>query len=233
MQIRVGLENGIEGRTLAWALDYPGCFTYGKDEADAILHLPKALIAYANRIAQHTQSPWLDLKNFDVRVVQTWQVYFINENYEPAGQGYEVNAWFQDDWKPLQQVEIDHALQLLRWNREDLLNIVSGLSEPLLDQQFPGERWSVRGILKHIGGSEWWYLNRLGLAGIAKSELPEDAFTRLSVSRAQLESALPGLVNQEQVRGTEGELWSPRKLLRRALWHEMDHIEHILKLILK
>jgi hypothetical protein len=31
--------------------------------------------------------------------------------------------------------------------------------------------------------------------------------------------------------GQDGELWSPRKLLRRALWHEMDHIKHIQKLI--
>jgi hypothetical protein len=233
MLIRVGLENGIEGRTLAWALDYPGCFAYGKDEADAILRLPKALITYANRIAQHAQSPWLDLKDFDVRVVQTWQVYFIDRNYEPAEQGYEVNAWFQHDWKPLQQAEIDHALQLLRWNREDLLNIVSGLSEALLDQQFPGERWPIRRILKHIAGSEWWYMDRLELVGISENELPEDAFARLSVSRSQLERVLPGLANQDRVLGKEGELWSPRKLLRRTLWHEMEAIEHILKLILK
>jgi hypothetical protein len=29
---------------------------------------------------------------------------------------------------------------------------------------------------------------------------------------------------------SKGELWSPRKLLRRAIWHERDHTEHILKI---
>jgi hypothetical protein len=29
----------------------------------------------------------------------------------------------------------------------------------------------------------------------------------------------------------DGEFWSPRKALRRALWHERDHIDHINKLI--
>ena len=31
----------------------------------------------------------------------------------------------------------------------------------------------------------------------------------------------------------DGEIWSPRKLLRRALWHELDHIGHIYKLLVK
>jgi len=48
--------------------------------------------------------------------------------------------------------------------------------------------------------------------------------------RARLLEVLPSLVGVEQVVGRRGELWSPRKLLRRALWHERDHAEHIRKL---
>ena len=44
MQIRIGIENNNEGRTLAWAFDYPGCFAYGMDEAEALIMLPKALL---------------------------------------------------------------------------------------------------------------------------------------------------------------------------------------------
>lgn len=29
--------------------------------------------------------------------------------------------------------------------------------------------------------------------------------------------------------GVEGEFWSPRKLLRRAVWHARDHTAHIRK----
>ena len=35
----------------------------------------------------------------------------------------------------------------------------------------------------------------------------------------------------KQVIGVDGEFWSPRKVLRRALWHERDHMEHIKKLL--
>ena len=53
---------------------------------------------------------------------------------------------------------------------------------------------------------------------------------RLAWVRGRLTAVLPGLEGREMVVGKEGELWSPRKLLRRALWHEINHRQHILKL---
>jgi len=53
----------------------------------------------------------------------------------------------------------------------------------------------------------------------------------LAAVRTQLEKVLPDLEGVDLVRGVQGEIWSPRKLLRRAIWHELDHIEHIRKLL--
>jgi len=49
--------------------------------------------------------------------------------------------------------------------------------------------------------------------------------------RANLLEILPGLAGSSRVVGVSGEFWSPRKLLRRAVWHEYDHIAHIRKLL--
>ncbi len=99
MLIQIGLENNIEGRSLAWALDFPGCFAYGADGAEALLKMPRAVLQYANWIASHTPDSWLaDLGDFDVRLVDTWECYSINEKYEvvPQGEGIdEINAWFR------------------------------------------------------------------------------------------------------------------------------------------
>ena len=46
-----------------------------------------------------------------------------------------------------------------------------------------------------------------------------------------LREALPRLAGANQVLGVDGEFWSPRKLLRCALWHELNHIAHIIKLL--
>jgi hypothetical protein len=119
---------------------------------------------------------------------------------------------------------------ILEWSRADLLDLTRGLSAGLLERTCPGERWSIAGILKHIGGAEWWYLDRLGLA-FPRADVPADPFERLEKVRAWLNHALPSLAGSAQVLGLDGELWSPRKLLRRAAWHELDHIAHIRKLL--
>ncbi len=46
MRIRIGLGKNLEGRDLAWALDYPGCFAYGTDEAETLIRLPSELLKY-------------------------------------------------------------------------------------------------------------------------------------------------------------------------------------------
>jgi hypothetical protein len=39
------------------------------------------------------------------------------------------------------------------------------------------------------------------------------------------------LVGDEQVLQNCDELWSGRKIVRRTLWHERDHTQHILQLL--
>ena len=43
--------------------------------------------------------------------------------------------------------------------------------------------------------------------------------------------SLPGLEASDKVISVDEEFWSPRKVLRRALWHERDHTAHINKLL--
>ncbi len=235
MLIRIGLENNIEGRSLAWALDLPGCFAYGADGPEALLNVPWAVLQYADWVASHTDASWLaGLGDFEVRLVDTWDCYSINEEYEEVQPGRdvnEINAWFRQDWKPLTEVEVQRGLRLLEWSRAGLLASAAGLAQEQLDADRAGERWSINGILNHVGGAEWWYLDRLELAGIPRQQVSQVPMERLEMVRARLREVLPTLVGAELVRGESGEFWSPRKLLRRALWHELDHTDHILKLI--
>ena len=230
MIIRVGLENETEGRSLAWALDFPGSFAYGPDESTALLGIPQAMLRYESWVAAHTADSWIQLGDFDIRLVDTWQVYNIDANYREIADGYEVNAWFKDDWRPLSDEEISRGLKILSWCRMDLLAVVHNLSNQDLDAEYPHERWSIRGILNHVANAEWWYLDRLELTHESRQNLPDDVFTRLEFVRKETNQVLPGLVGSDQVIGKQGEFWSPRKLIRRVIWHELDHVDHIGKL---
>ncbi|HWR66872.1 MAG TPA: DinB family protein [Bellilinea sp.] len=233
MQLNVGLENGADGRPLAWALDFPGCFVYGSDGSEAVINMAPTFVAFKSWVASHTRASWLtDIHDVDVRLTEVWEVYNIDADYNVTSDGdYEVNAWFRHDWKPLTRLDVRRGQQILKFARAELVEVVQTLPAEILDRTYAQERWSIRGVLGHIAKAEWWYMDRLEQAGSPRSSLPQDTFEQLAAVRTQLEKILPYLEGVELVRGVQGEIWSPRKLLRRAIWHELDHLEHVKKLL--
>jgi len=233
MQILVGLENGMDGRPLAWALEHPGCYAFGEDSSSAVVNMATAFLQYKAWIAHHARESWLvNVQDVDIKLAEVWDVYNIDSDYNTiVNAGYEVNAWFRYDWKPLTRLEVRRALQILSFSRKDLLELIKPVPAEELDRKYPNERWSIRGVLGHIANAEHWYMQRLDLAGVERRELPEDIFERMRVVRERLEQVLPAQEGIDLVHGKDGEFWSPRKLLRRAAWHERDHIEHIQKLL--
>ena len=233
MIFRIGIENNNDDRTIAWALDHPGCFAYGGDSEEAQTNFLQSAREYREWIAQH-EEPWLD-EGAELLVEETFDVYFITPLFERAERSretYMVESFFVHDWKPLVPHEIEHALKLLAWSRLDLTNLVQELTEEQLTRRYPDERWDINGILKHIGGAEWWYQERIGYPFPENEEdVPADPFERLQLVREHFNTLLPRLDGVDKVVGLQGEIWSPRKVLRRALWHERDHTEHIRKLL--
>lgn len=233
MPIKVAIENNIEGRSLAWVLDTPGCFAYGSEEAEALIRVPQALIAFKYWLDGCTEDSWLkDLKDFDIRLIETFRAYKVNDSLQPDEAGeLEINAWFHHDWLPLSALEFEHGLSVVRWAHEELRELTAALKDEQLERTFAGERWSIRGILGHVGTAEWWYLSRLGLVKCERKALPDDAFERMQYTLDNLTAVRSEMVDREFVRGITGELWSPRKVIRRFCWHALDHCQHIHGLI--
>jgi hypothetical protein len=234
MHIRVGIENNNDDRSIAWALEHPGCYAYGRDAEEARVNMAQAVQDYAAWVRQHGMS-WMDAPSLEVEVEETFDAYFVPRDTAPA-QGtkdsYMVESFFHQDVQPLTGTDVERALKLLAWSRQDLLDAIRGLSRAKLEQTYPGERWSINGILKHIAGSEWWYQDRIGAPFPQREEdLPADPMEGLELVRAHYLSLLPKLEAVHHTLQLEGERWSPRKVLRRAAWHERDHTEHIRKLL--
>lgn len=231
MLVRIGLENGPDGgRVYAWMLDYPGCVAYGKDQPSALLECPRAVLEYTSWAARHAGSEVFESGHMDFRLVETYQVYSIDEQFNEVQDGLEINAFFRDDWRPLSEAETALAANLVTWAREDLLATVAELPAEILDAPHEGQRWTMRGIVAHMATAQWWYLDRMG-AGGARSALPKDPFQRLDTVFARLMDTLPGLAGSRQVVGLDGEFWSPRKFVRRSVWHLLDHIRHVHQLL--
>ena len=232
MRFRVGIENNNEGiRSIAWMLDYPGCFAYGGDEQEALANAFPAIRGYARWIGKH-ETAWIPVDaDIEPLVEQVWTDYTVNEEFDRVEKdGYDVEPFFEHDWKPLTATDIERGLKLLAWSRADLLAVLEKLTAEQWTVKKEGERWNIAGIVNHVGGAEWWYLDQLGRA-FPRAEVPKEPLERIKKVRDLMNEVLPTLKDVKQVLGADGELWSPRKVLRRALWHERDHTEHIQKLL--
>jgi hypothetical protein len=50
----------------------------------------------------------------NMHVAERYETFHLGEDYKPAppGEGYEINAWFIDDWRPLSEDEIEKDLMI-------------------------------------------------------------------------------------------------------------------------
>jgi predicted RNase H-like HicB family nuclease len=222
MKYRVAVEEVEPGHWVAWALDLPGCFSSASTEDEAVERAPERIAEYFTWLASHDATlPPLE-GPFEVEVMETFRAFASNE--DPR---YSVNAFFKDDRRVVGYWDVEVALRLLVWTREDLLRAVEPLTRERLDEPVAGEvRGSIGGILEHVARAENWYFGHLDL-GLDRAQLPGDPFEMLRVVRANTRGNLVRFVGEERITNRREELWSARKVVRRTLWHERDHTQHI------
>ncbi len=213
MHYQLNLEE-LDEQWIAHVAELPGCFTSARTFSAALAQAPQAIADY--QAWQHAHGETSALPEAKPELGEMHRAWKTHE-------GHEVNAFFVADRAPLTRDDINRAVQLLDWSRADFLAALEGVTaseatRPVEDQ------WAIRDILNHVGRAERWYLDRLDLADVAS---PSEVMEQLRVVRARLQRALPPLVGVDRVVVKELEIWSPRKVVRRALWHERNHTAHI------
>jgi predicted RNase H-like HicB family nuclease len=205
-------------------LDFPGCYSSATTEAEALAQAPARMAAYLERLARHDSTLPTPTDVEEAAVVERFEAFPC-----AADPDYLVNAFFEDDRRALGYADIALALRLLDWNREELLALVGQLSATALSQPLAGDGLeSIAGILRHIAGAENWCFEQLDLG---LSRLPGLPIGRLEAVRGNTKVQLPQLIGVERVTVNCDEQWSARKVLRRTLWHEQDHTQHIAQLL--
>lgn len=202
-ELVVGIEEMEPGHWVAWILAVPGCYARGTSEAEALLGVPEAWLAETDCEAPDP-----------VQVVERWRG--VPSATDPD---FIINATFADDRRPLRRAataeEIAAGIERLGESHRLFLELVAGrdLSE------------EVGRLIRHIATAEQWYLRNIGL--VVESEPPEDPMERFAWTRAFSLRVLPSLAGREIVTDCGGEGWTPRKVLRRMIWHERDHTGQI------
>jgi predicted RNase H-like HicB family nuclease/uncharacterized damage-inducible protein DinB len=222
----LAIEDIEVGHWIAWVLDLPACFSSGRTNDEAIRRAPQRISAYYAWVREHDGSLPVESGPFDIEVVETFHSRPCREDPD-----YLVNAFFEDDRRPLSYWEVNSTLRLLGWTRQDLVDALHPATKEQLEASISGEvRGSILGIVDHVASAENWYFQQLDV-GTEGVDLPVDPAERLETVRANTLSQLPRLIGREEVTENCDEFWSPRKVIRRVLWHERDHTSHIEKLL--
>ncbi|HEV8516591.1 MAG TPA: GNAT family N-acetyltransferase [Candidatus Limnocylindrales bacterium] len=235
--VRVWLEPGYDGgRVGAWLLDLPGCFTWGRTRPAAIGRAPSAVARFVAWLGDHGAS--IELPELDETVVVEEVPATID------GDGYERNALFEADHRAVSQEELETAIQRLEYARSDLLAIHGRLRRLDQGQAIPDERETradepdqgrperpATEVLRHVAEAEAWLASRLD-PGPRYEGPPRkgDPFAFLDATRSWAVARIREQHGRDPAPAWvdgKGEGWTLAKVVRRLLYHGIDHLEEL------
>ncbi|MEJ7752521.1 MAG: hypothetical protein WKF46_06205 [Candidatus Limnocylindrales bacterium] len=231
--IRVWLEPGYDyGRYGAWMLDWPGCFVWGDSREDVLSRVPGAVRRHAE---------WLASFGEPAAVPTSGSVEVVEEAAARVIDGYERNAIFAADHRPLGSGELEAMLRQLGFARSDLGRLrqrpvpapgaptasKGGRRDEAATALGAAAQREMDEVLRHIAGAEIWLASRLDRS-VRYGGAPRDGdlSAYLEETRAWLIEQLRGFLARdpamEAIDG-KGEEWTLAKVLRRSLYHSLDH----------
>jgi predicted N-acetyltransferase YhbS len=226
--VRVWLERDYDGgRWGAWLLDLPGAFSSAASRALALSQAPSNVGWHRDWLARHGEQ-W--------ELPGVASVEEVEEAAATVVDGYERNATFVADNRPVTAAELDAAIRHLGHARLDLGVVIAAVriheaqSGPLPTASEAGER-TAEEVLRHVAGAEAWLGSRLDPAarfdGPAQDGDP-DAY--LEATRAwaidnlrRLQASDPAAARTDG----KGESWTLAKVVRRYVYHSIDHLREL------
>jgi len=210
--ISVGLEEGADGAFLVHSLSPPGCVAGGATREEALASFEGELHTWLEDLVALGER----LPAADAELQITVDDWVRTDANVEAG---ESTACFEEDLRPLDAAEIQAGLQRLGDLRGLLLTRIRRIPDAELDRAF-GDGWTVRRTLDELARAQWWTLSRLGASPLA--EIPVRTLARLDTAMALVVQQFTREVPKDPGRALEleGEVWTPRKVMRRLLWLE-------------
>jgi predicted RNase H-like HicB family nuclease len=204
----------VQGDGTYWLAHVPvlrGCIASGTTRDEAIANARRAFRAYLELLDARGVSVdhWKDLDpaTFQVRDLPTDRVV-------------------PEDIGPLEEHELRDFLHHFEASRAALISLVRDIPAEELERKPSEAMWSVREALEHVMLTEADFLSRL-------EKWPADPYNTLQAIHrlvfqrfTVMEPAETGLDHVVM-----GRRWTTRKVMRRMLEHEFEHLVHIKEIV--
>ncbi len=207
---------------MAYFRELPGCFSSAPTFEEAVAAAPSAIASYLRWLKTNGL---LDEIDSQVEVIVTERLAAKDGQFGPK---------FEADLIPLNDEEIDKALNIAAAARTDLLEVYEGIPAEARELALDAGGWSVNEHMRHIIETERWYVSHLQDQSQVKpfSNLSTDLSTALFDVALDTEFALRDLSEEQgsRVYTHEGEEWTAAKVLRRLVEHLREHYPWIKQL---
>lgn len=205
---------------MAWA-EPPGILSgQGRERRDAIQDL-RAATAWYDRWASRHGLPLEHPLHPDSTAVEVIEA----TGHPETG---DTEALLPSDRDPLDEEYAERATMLLGHARPDFLDAC----RDALGNGSAAAVEHLRRTMMHVAQAEWWYASRIA-GSPAEAVNLERGDPELMLHRARrmlLEEHIPFLLSlpdRARLYAVDDEAWTPRKSLRRAIWHELYHLRRM------
>jgi hypothetical protein len=198
---------GGDGLFRADVEELPGCVASGVTRDDAVAKVRATFRDYQELLEKRGVSTehWRDLDP---------ATFVVND--------VPTTPWVHpEDERPLQEHELRDFLHQVEASRSALLGLVRGFSPDELERKPSATTWSVREALEHIMTTEVALLSRL-------ERWPGNEFATLQAVHRMMFQRFTVMEPEDFVDHTiQGRRWTTRRVMRRILEHEYEHLNHI------
>jgi predicted RNase H-like HicB family nuclease/uncharacterized damage-inducible protein DinB len=171
----------------------------------------------------------------NIRVAIEEYLSLLRDVGEPVPRaGSEIHLEFEEvdtttfltDYDAIHPNEMETLLRWMAVSRQELMDLVKSLPQDAFGWQPDDDTPSIRDILCHMAEADLWYTDRL-------KQWPDAPLYRLAATRGVALERLRALTDADRARSTvyEGVEWTPRKVIRRMLEHEREHISQLHQVI--
>jgi predicted RNase H-like HicB family nuclease/uncharacterized damage-inducible protein DinB len=199
------------GSFLANVVELPGCVARGSTKEEAVANVRVAFRDYLELLKARGVSTdhWVGLDP---------ATFVVKDPPE--------DRLIPEDAVPLEEHEIRDFLHRMEASRSALLAVVRELSPEDLERQPKPDMWSVREALEHIMQTQVTLLSRL-------EKWPARDFATLQAAHRMAFQRF-SVLEPADTQGTHRVFqygWSTRKVMRRMLEHEYEHLQHIKEIL--
>jgi hypothetical protein len=133
---------------------------------------------------------------------------------------------FPEDQRPMEEHELRDFLHVFEVQQAALIALAGTLSADELERAPDADTWSVREALEHMMNTQATMLSRL-------EKWPTDPFNTLqSIHRVVFQRfTAMDAADTNGVKIIRGRPWTVRRVMRRILEHEWEHLGHIQEII--